>query len=320
MAHHLLKATCETVHFGGFSPDLPPALTIDSGDVIDVETYSGYNIWEQAPKAFLPPEFLEICHKLPAERRVGGGPHLLTGPIFIRDAEPGDVLEITLHSVQPSVPVGFNAIRPGWGALTDRFGEGHLRFIHLDLDKNLAEFPEGSGIQIPIRPFFGILGVATAATRNSIPPGAYGGNIDNPELQAGSRVFLPVFLPGALFSIGDGHSAQGDGEVCGTAIETSMNGTVELILRKDMRLNGPIAETLTDFITTGFATTLDDALQLALHNMVDFLKVYAGITETEAYCLCSLAVNFRITQVVNSPQKGVHGLLPKALFKREIRL
>ncbi len=320
MARHLLKASCETVHFGGFSPDLRPALTIESGDVVDVETYSGFNIWDQAPAEFLPPAFLDICHHLPAERKVGGGPHLLTGPIFIRDAEPGDVLEIKLHAIQPNVTVGFNAVRPGWGALPDRFNEGQLRFIPLDLDKRIAEFPAGSGIHIPIRPFFGILGVATADRRNSIPPGVYGGNMDNPELQAGSRLLLPVFLSGALFSIGDGHSAQGDGEVCGTAIETSMNGTIELTIRKGMTLHSPIAETPTDFITTGFATTLDAAFQAALHNMVDFLKVYASITEAEAYCLCSLAANFRITPAVNSPQKGVHGLLPKALFPHPIQL
>lgn len=320
MAHHVLKATRETVHFGGFSPDLKPALTVRSGDTIAVETFSGLNIYDQAPPAFVPPEFLDICQHLAAERRVGGGPHLLTGPIWVEGAEPGDVLEVKLHSVTPRLPIGFNAIRPGWGALTDRFGEGHLRFIPLDLENGTAEFPEGSGIKIPIRPFFGILGVATVGTRNSIPPGAYGGNIDNPELQAGSRLFLPVFLPGALFSIGDGHAAQGDGEVCGTAIETSMNGTIELTLRKKMRLSSPIAETPSDILTTGFAETLDDAFQAALHSMVDVLSKLTGITETEAYCLCSLAANFRITQVVNSPQKGVHGLFPRALLPPQTTL
>lgn len=316
MAHHVLKATCETVHFGGFSPDLKPALWVNSGDRIEVETFSGFNIYDKAPQEFVPPEFLEICRNLPSDRRVGRGPHLLTGPIFIQTAEPGDVLEIKLHSITPRVPMGFNAVRPGWGALPERFGDAQLKFIPLDLDKQLAEFPTGSDIQIPIAPFFGILGVATDDTRSSVPPGAYGGNMDNRDLQAGSRVFLPIFLPGAMFSIGDGHSAQGDGEVCGTAIETSMNGTIELTVRKDMQLNYPVAETATDIITTGFANTLDAAFQLALHNMVDFLVAFAGITAAEAYSLCSLAVNFRITQAVNSPNKGVHGLLPKALFGR----
>jgi acetamidase/formamidase len=320
MAHHILKATCDTVHFGGFSPDLPPALTVHSGDSIDVETFSGFNIYDKAPEAFVPPEFLEICLNLSIDRRVGKGPHLLTGPILLPEAEPGDVLEIRLHAITPRVPMGFNAVRPGWGALPERFGEAQLRFIPLDLEKQVAEFPQNSGIQIPIQPFFGILGVATADARSSVPPGLYGGNMDNPELKAGSRVFLPVFLPGALFSIGDGHSAQGDGEVCGTAIETSMNGTIELIVRKDMQLKYPIAETPTDIITTGFAETLDEAFEIALHNMVNLLVDFAGITEQEAYCLCSLAANFRVTQAVNSPNKGIHGLLPKSLFSKPISL
>jgi acetamidase/formamidase len=225
-------AGIQTVHFGGFAPDLKPTLTVNSGDTIAVETFSGLNIYDQAPPAFVPPEFLDIWQHLAPKRRIGGGPHLLTGPIWVEGAEPGDVLEVKLHLVTPHLPIGYNAIRPSWGALTDRFGEGHLRFIPLDLEHGTAEFPAGSGIKIPIRPFFSILGVAAAGMRNSIPPGAYGGNLDNPEFQAGSRLFLPIFLPGALFSISDGHAAQGDGEVCGTAIETSMNGTIELTYAK----------------------------------------------------------------------------------------
>lgn len=320
MAHHVLKATPKTVHFRGHSPEIETALHIQSRDSIDVETYSGFNVFKHAPQEFLTPEFLEICYHLPAERYVDRGPHLLTGPIYIEQAEPGDVLEVKLQRITPSLPVGFNANRPGWGALAERFSEGHLRFIHLNLQAGYAEFPEGSGIRIPLRPMFGYLGVATPETRSSIPSGIYGGNIDNPELQAGSRLFLPVFLPGALFSIGDGHAAQGDGEVCGTAIETSMNGTIELTIHKHVKLSVPIAETATDIITTGFAEMLDTAFQIALTNMVDFLAATLSITETEAYSLCSLAANFRITQVVNLPQRGVHGLLPKAIFQGELSL
>lgn len=321
MAHHVLKATCDTVHLGGFSPKLKPALVVNSGDSIDVETYTGYYVYEQAPKDFVNAEFLEICHNLPAERKIDVGPHLLTGPIFVNDAEPGDVLEVRLNAISPRLPVGFNAIRPGWGALAKRFTEANLKFIRLDLDKGVAEYPEGSGIQIPIRPMFGILGVATPEDYSSIPPGAYGGNIDNPELQAGSRLFLPTFLPGAMFSIGDGHSAQGDGEVCGTAIETSMNGSIELVVRKDLKLTAPMAETPTDIMTTGFAETLDAAFEMALENMVNFIAEFASISAQEAYCLCSLAANFRVTQVVNSPQRGVHGLLPKSIFaNRQVSL
>ena len=321
MTHHILKASCQTVHLGGFSYQLEPALVVNSGDSIDVETYTGFYLYDQAPPEFLTPEFIEICQNLPTERKAGPGPHLLTGPIYVNNAEPGDVLEVKLEAISPRLPIGFNAIRPGWGALPEQFTEPRLRFIPLDLEKGVAEFPLGSGIQIPIEPFFGILGVATAETnRSSIPPGNYGGNIDNRELRAGSRVFLPVFVPGALLSVGDGHSAQGDGEIDVTAIETSMNGTLQIKLRKDLKFTHPIAETPTHIITMGFGETLDEAFELALKQAIAFLENFTRLSAEEAYVLCSLAVNFHITQVVNSPQKGVHGMLPKSILPKAIPL
>jgi acetamidase/formamidase len=315
MAEYQLQATCETVHLGGFSSQLKPALVIESGDRVQIETYSGFYVAAKAPPEFLTPAFQAICDHLPPDRRVGNGPHLLTGPIFIQEAKPGDVLEIRLEAIAPRLPIGFNAIRPTWGALPQQFNKATLRFIPLDLEQGLAEFPPNTGIQLPIQPFFGILGVATEDTqRSSIPPGVYGGNIDNRQLQAGSRLFLPIFVPGALFSIGDGHAAQGDGEVNVTAIETSMNGTVQLIVRKDLTLTAPLAETATDFITMGFGNTLDQAFEQALNQMIEFLQRFIGLSAEDAYVLCSLAVNFHITQVVNNPQKGVHGLLPKSIL------
>jgi acetamidase/formamidase len=318
MTHHILKATHKTVHLGGFSHLLEPALTVDSGDTVDIETYTGYYLYDQAPPEFLTPAFVNICQNLSSERKISTGPHLLTGPIYVREAEPGDVLEVKLEAITPSLPIGFNAIRKGWGALPDQFHQPALRFIPLNLEDNIVEFPKGSGIKIPLKPFFGILGVATTeASRNSIPPGHYGGNIDNQELQAGSKVFLPVFVPGALFSIGDGHAAQGDGEVNVTAIETSMNGTIQLKLRKNLRLTMPIAETPTHIITMGFGHTLDQALEIALKNMIAFLERFINLSPEEAYVLCSLTVNFRVTQVVNTPQKGIHGMLPKSILPQE---
>lgn len=319
MSHHFLKASCQTVHLGGFSPQLEPALVVDSGDRVAVETYTGFHVCDQAPPEFLTPELLEICQHLPTKRQVGEGPHLLTGPIYVRNAQPGDVLEVKLETISASLPMGFNLIRPGWGALPQQFSEPRLRFIPLDLDKGIAEFP--GGIHIPLQAFFGILGVATEETnRSSIPPASYGGNIDNRELQAGSRIFLPIFVLGSLFSIGNGHAAQGDGEVNVTAIETSMNGTIELKLHKDWQFTTPIAETPSDLITMGFGSTLDEAFESALQQMIGWLESFAGISEEQAYALCSLAVNFRITQVVNYPQKGVHGLLPKSILPEAIAL
>jgi acetamidase/formamidase len=320
MAHHVLPATCETVHLGGFSADFAPALTVDSGDTIAVETYSGFFVADQAPPGFLTPAFAEICQHLPPARRMDSGIHLLTGPIVVRGAEPGDVLEVEILEITPSLPVAFNAIRPGWGALAERFPAGHLSFIDLDLEKGVAEYPRGSGIQIPLKPMFGILGVAPPEPASSIPPGNHGGNLDNPELIPGTRLYLPVYHPGALFSIGDGHAAQGDGEVCGTAIETSMNGTIRLTLRPDLKLTAPVAETPTHLITTGFASTLDQAFRDALNHMVDLLVAQVGLTAAEAYCLCSLSANFRVTQVVNAPQKGIHGMIPKAIFPQGLSL
>ncbi|MGB3642716.1 MAG: acetamidase/formamidase family protein [Rivularia sp. (in: cyanobacteria)] len=315
MTHHILKATKDTVHLGGFSHLLEPVITVNSGDTVDVETYTGFHVCDKAPPEFVTPALWDIYENLSPKQKVAPGPHLLTGPIFVQDAQPGDVLEVTLKHITPSLPVGFNAIRKNWGALPEQFNQPALRFIPLDLENNVAEFPTGSGIKIPLKPFFGILGVATAEnSRNSIPPGNYGGNMDNRELQAGSKIFLPVFLPGALFSIGDGHSVQGDGEVNVNAIETSMNGTIELKLRKDLQISTPIAETPTDIITMGFAPTLDEALEKALKNTINFLVSCTKLSPEDAYVLCSLAVSFRITQVVNLPQKGVHGMLSKAIL------
>jgi acetamidase/formamidase len=323
MADHQLRATAQTVHLGGFSSELPPVLTVDSGDRITVETFTGLGFCDRAPAAFAPPELQAIARDLPPERRIAAGPHLLTGPIAVRGANPGDVLEVRLEAISPRLPVGFNIIRPKLSPLPDRFTreETSLRFIDLDLDRQVAEFPPGSGIEVPLRPFFGILGVATAdPARNSIPPGPYGGNLDNRHLQAGARVFLPVFLPGAMFSIGDGHSAQGDGEVNVTAIETAMNGTFTLTVRRDLQLAQPLAETPTHWIVMGFGATLDAAFTQALTEAIAFVETHTGIDREEAFVLCSLAIDFHITQVVNLPQKGVHALIPKAILPRAIAL
>ena len=321
MKTHTLKATAKTVHFGGFSPHLEPAIEVHSGDCIDVETYTAFCLKEHFPRELMTPELQEIALRLPEERKLGPGNHLLTGPIHVHGAEPGHVLEVRLEEIAPLQPVGFNAIRPGWGALPGRFSRATLYTIPLDLDRGQAEFPPASGLRIPLRPFFGVLGVATPGERNSsIPPGNHGGNMDNRHLQAGSRVFLPVLVPGALFSIGDGHAVQGDGEVDVTAIETSMKGRITLVLRKDLHLAGPMAETPEHIIFMGFAGTLDDALERALLQAIAFLQDSAGMTAEEAYALSSLCVHFHITQVVNTPQKGVHGLLPKSIFPEGITL
>lgn len=323
MATHTLKATCDTVHYGGFSSELPPALTVRSGDRIQVETFSGVPVYQSAPPEFVPPEFLEICENLPAHRRIAGGPHLMTGPIHVEGAQPGDILEVRIHEVTPGLPMGFTLMRPGAGALPNRFETSVLKFTPINLDTNTIEFPEKSGIVLPLRPFFGILGVATDDPhRHSIPPGDYGGNLDNRLLQAPCRLFLPVFLPGAHFSLGDGHSIQGDGEACLTALETSMNGVIELRSHHTLSNNLPLplAETATDWITMGFGNTLDEAFEQCLERMLAFLQQCVGMTAEDAYMFCSLSIHFHITQAVNLPVKGVHGCLPKAVLSNPIAL
>jgi acetamidase/formamidase len=318
---HTLKATRHTVHLGGFSHKLEPVLEVNSGDSVEIETYNGFYVYDQAPPKFLTTAFIDICENLAPERRVDSGPHLLTGPIAIRGANPGDVLEVKVEAIAPLIPMGYNIIRPGWGALPEQFTERRVRFLPLDLERQTAEFPPNSNIQIPIRPFFGILGVASPESpRSSVPPGAYGGNMDLRHLQAGSRLFLPVLVPGALFSAGDGHSAQGDGEIDVSAIETSMAGTLQLMVRKDLSFTAPMAETPTHWIALGFGETLDKAFEDALTKMLDFLCQFLEISLEDAYVLCSLAIDFHITQVVNRPQKGVHGLLPKTLLPQPIVL
>ncbi|MEB3272473.1 MAG: acetamidase/formamidase family protein [Prochlorothrix sp.] len=322
MTTHILKATPDTVHLGGFSPDLRPVLRVESGDRIDIETFTGYSFALDAPAAFAPPELVAIRHHLPEAQKVGIGPHLLTGPIAIAGAEPGDVVAIHLDAIQPRLPMGFNVIRPGMGALPYAFSEFSLRFLELDLECMEAEFPPQSGIKVPLRPFFGILAVAPTESCSSIPPGIFGGNLDNRHLQAGSTLYLPVQVPEALVSIGDGHSAQGDGEVNVTAIETAMNGTVRLTLHKattlPQPLRQPFAETPHHWMAMGFDYSLDGALHKALEQMLQFLQDYLGLSPEEAYVLCSIGINFNITQVVNTPLKGVHGLLPKAILPQPI--
>ena len=321
MKTHTLKATPDTVHFGGFSSKLEPALKVHSGDHIEVETYTAFCLKEEFPQELVTPVLQDIIQNLPEERKLGPGNHLLTGPIAVEGAEPGDVLEVGLEEIALMQPVGFNLIRPGWGGLPDRFTEVSLGAIPLDIERGTAEFPPGKGIRIPLRPFFGVLGVALPEEDiSSIPPGRHGGNMDNRHFLPGSRVFLPVFVPGAMFSLGDGHAVQGDGEVCLTAIEASMKGTITLTLRKDMQLTSPVAETPDHIIAMGFGSTLDDAFEKALLHAISILEKYAGLSFEEAYVLCSLNVNFHITQVVNPPQRGVHGMIPKYIFRDDITL
>jgi acetamidase/formamidase len=309
MRHHL-KASAEACHIGFFDAARAPMLTVKPGDEVTIDTLSGAP--EVIPPApfHTPPEIREVharSDRYPAA-------HILTGPVAIEGAMPGDVLEVRILDVKLRQDWGFNLIRPLGGTLQDDFTETRLMNIPLDEAAMLGRLP--FGVDIPLKPFFGVMGVSPPrgwGRITSIIPRAHGGNIDNKELVPGSTLYLPVMVPGANFSCGDGHGAQGDGEVCLTAIETALQGTFSFHIRKDMPLTLPRAETPTHLITMGFDVDLDRAMEMALRDMIGWLGALKGYSREDAYTLCSLAADFRVTQTVNVA-KGIHGMLPKALI------
>jgi acetamidase/formamidase len=311
MKRHHLKASAETCHWGFFDAARKAVLTIDSGDRVTVDTVSGAP--EFIPKSgfHVPPELAEI-HA--SAERFEGGPHILTGPIAIRGAKPGQVLEVRIHEVKLRQDWGFNLIRPLAGTLQDDFHQWRLIHIPLDGQRNVGRLPWG--LELPLAPFFGIMGVAPPkpwGRISSVVPRAHGGNIDNKELVAGATLFLPIFVEGGLFSCGDGHGAQGDGEVCITAIETALQGTFELIVRDDLAFTYPRAETSMHYITMGMDPDLDQCAVIALRDMIRWICERTNLCKEDAYTLCSLAADLHVTQTVNGA-KGIHVMLEKRLL------
>jgi acetamidase/formamidase len=316
-ATYRLAPSPKTVTWGYFDPSTPPVLRVRSEDTVEVETLpaGGIAALEAAglSRDRMQPALLEV------EREVkdrGEVPHILTGPIWIEGAQPGDTLEVKILSIEPAVPYAWNSFTPGRGFLPDDFPYAHFKLTPLDLARNVARF--SNGIEIPLRPFFGVMGVAPPAATGRIssgPPWINGGNMDNKDLVAGTTLYLPVHVSGALFSVGDGHVGQGDGEVCVTAMETALRGTLQFSLRKDIRLRWPRAETPTHFISMGFHENLEEAARIALEEMLDFLVQEKHLDRDTAYILASDAVDLHITQLVDG-KKGVHALLPKAIFVR----
>jgi acetamidase/formamidase len=311
---HRLDAGAETVHWGYFDAKLPPLLTIDSGDTITISTVSG-------GREVMPPPPLEVPEALAAVQAhvpmtLPG--HMCTGPVAIKGAKAGQVLEVRIKDIELHYDWGYNFSGPLLGALPDDFSERHLMHITLDRERMTGRLPWGP--ELPLRPFFGVMAVAPPAgwgKVSTLPPRKNGGNLDNKELVAGTTLYLPIHVDGALFSVGDGHGAQGDGEVCVTAIETGLVGTFELIVRQDLALEWPRAETPTHAITMAFDPDLDDCVVIALRQMVDLIAQETGIRRQQAYQLCSLAADVRVTQVVNGA-KGVHVILDKRYLQRPI--
>ena len=317
MTAHTLAASVETCHWGLFDAKYPPVLRVHSGDRVTVDTVSGGpDALPPADRFHVPPELADIHARTP--RNLPG--HILTGPVWVEGAEPGDTLEVRILDVRLRQDWGYNFIRPLAGTLPAEFDTYRLINIPLDTARMVGRLPWG--LDLPLHPFFGVMGVAPPAhwgRISTIVPRAHGGNLDNKELGPGNSLFLPVHVPGALFSCGDGHAAQGDGEVCTTAIETALQGTFELVVHKGEKNGGqqgralayPRAETPTHYITMGMAPTLDQCMDMALRDMIALLGE-RGLSREDAYTLCSLAADFRVTQTVNT-HRGVHGMLRKSL-------
>jgi len=310
MSHHHLKASPETCHWGYFDSKRAPVLTIKSGDQVTIDSVSGNpDYMPDAQKFHIPPELKDIHAR--SER--GPGPHILTGPIAVEGAEPGDVLEVRILDVQLRQDWGHNIIRPLAGALPDDFDDIRNVIIPLDEARMVGTLPWG--LDLKLKPFFGVMGVAPPGPWGritSVVPRANGGNLDNKELVAGTTLYLPVFRDGALFSCGDGHGAQGDGEVCVTAIETALQGKFEFIVRKDLKFGYPRAETPTHYITMGMDPDLDQCMVMALRDMIVLLGEKANLSREDAYMLCSLAADLRVTQAVNG-SRGIHVMIEKSI-------
>ena len=308
---HVVRVTPATVEYGYFAADAKPVLTVKPGEVVTMDTICAIPELEQLGAAADDP--IRELKRIEAEvKDKGPGPHVMTGPVAIEGAMPGDVLEVEILDIRLRSPYGWMMIEPGAGALPEEFPYMRRKLVPLDERNKVAEF--APGIRIPVHPFFGNLGVAPPEGRlNSAPPSYNAGNMDNKWLVAGTKVYIPVQVPGALFSVGDGHAAQGDGEVCITAIETNLTGVFRFTVRKDMKLRWPRAETPTHFITIGLHESLDEAARRATREMIDYLMTARGLSRDDAYMLTSAAVDLHVTQVVDGV-KGVHATLPKAIF------
>ena len=317
MTTHTLHAAPDTVRIGVFDAEFPAIMTIESGDTVEVQCVSGRD--EVMPPAgssmVVPPELAAILAANPGTR----AGHIVTGPIAIAGAMPGDMLEIRIEKIVAGANWGYNMIRPLAGTLPEDFHETTLMHIPVDQERLVCTLPWGT--ELRMAPFFGVMGVAPPPAFGRImskEPRIHGGNLDNKELTAGSTLFLPVWVPGANFSVGDGHGIQGDGEVCVTALEMCLTGTFTFILNKGEGPNRPLlrmprAETASHFISMGLNEDLDQAMKQALREMIAFICSRSNLSREQAYSFCSLAVDFHVTQTVNG-EKGVHGLLKKGLL------
>jgi acetamidase/formamidase len=313
---HELKVSPETIHWGYYDARVKPVLRIASGDRVRLETMIAGGLTRfrmlGVPDAEIPAQ-LRAVEQAITDR--GPGAHPMTGPIVVDGAEPGDTLEVRILSIGFLHDFGINAFAPGGGTIPEDFPYAGLKLFRWAKGATSVAF--GPGVTLPLAPFFGSIGVAPpplAGRLSSRAPGWHGGNLDNKDLVAGSTLYLPVHVAGGLLSIGDGHAAQGHGEVTGTALETSLTGEVEVRLHKGQRLKWPRAETPTHYIAMGLDEDLDQAAAHAVRELVAFLVSEKKMTRDDAYMLCSLAADLHVTQTVDAT-KGIHASLAKSVFR-----
>ncbi len=306
-----LEARAETVHFGFYDAALQPVFEIESGEEFWVATVSADPAHE-VPSQWIPSTIGDIFQRAPR----GTGPHILTGPVAVRGARPGDVLQIDVLDIRLTQPYGYNIVSPLKGMFGSENPTQHTTIMPIDLRTGLAQVSEKIWIQTD--PFFGQLAVAPPpewGRVDSRPPSRYGGNLDNKDVRAGTRLFLPVAVPGALFSVGDGHAAQGHGEVNQTALETSLDGRFRLTVRRDFGVDWPVAVTSSHVMSMAVHEDLDDAARLAMRSMIRLLERHYGMTFHDAYRLCSIAADMHVTQFVNG-NRGIHVMLPRGPLSR----
>jgi len=321
---HVVESTPETVRLGAFDATRPDILQIDSGDTV---VYP--NTWTHFLNRFQRGVTIQQLAQFRRENP-GRGPHSIVGPVGVKGAQPGDMLSVRFLTLTP-FDWGANLNNPGdlkTGALPDEFPEGSIRFIDIDVPRKVAKF--SPSITLPLGPFQGTFGVAAPEDRevvgrigpgvvSSVPPGQHAGNMDLRELQEGTILYIPVWRPGAKIFTGDSHALQGDGEVNLTALETGMREVRVQVQRHERAgWQWPFAENDTHWIAMGMHRDLTEAFRIALRNTIDFLSRRARLNRHDAYGLASMAVHFRITQVVDVNQ-GVHAMIPKEIFTRELR-
>jgi acetamidase/formamidase len=320
----ILSSTADTVLWGYIAANLTPALTVQSGAIVEVQALSHQGLTTQYdPEKFFAAYGIPAAEVLPdakaifsgVKRPKGASVHILTGPIYVEGAEPGDSLEIRVLDIKFRVPYGVNNTGPGKGVLPQLLTEQSAKLIRLDLERRVALFSKD--IEIPLNPFMGIMAVAPPTSLgmvSSTPPGAWGGNMDLKFLGVGSSLYLPVFSKGAQFFTGDGHAVQGDGEVDGGAIEVSLAPKLQFVLHKGKTIKLPRVETATDYLLTGLSVDLNEAARIALQQAVDFLQDEKGMTAADAYALSSLAVDLGIGEAVDIVNL-VYAKIPKNIFR-----